>query len=308
VPTGGPFGRVTLIASQQHGVFSRRQAREGGCTEGQIDWRIHTGAWHVVDHGVYATAGTATSWHQRLLAACLAGPAVASHRAAAALWAFPGFEEPTVEVTAIRHLRRHAASVIWHESHHLSDRDVTELTAIPVTRAARTIVDLGSVVDEALLLSALDDALRRSLVSIASVQTVLESFDSRRLGSGAVRRALKRRPAMAAVPESVLESAFDELVHTHGLPAPTRQYRVRAHDGSVIARVDFAYPAARLAIEIDSVRHHAGTLDWRQDLVRMNRLVSADWRTLRFTADDLRHRPRGVGHAICDALAVKRRI
>lgn len=303
-----PFVRLTSIATRQHGAFSRHQAFECGFTRGEIDRRVSTGAWRVLDHGIYATAGTPSSWHQQLIAVCLAGPAVASHRAAAALWSFPGFHAPPVEVTALRHLRRHAPSVVWHESRHLDHRSVTELDAVPVTHAARTIVDLGSVVDEATLMGALDDALRRSLVSTASVQAVLESFDTRRVGSGAVRRALRRRPATSAVPESVLETAFDDLVHVYELPAPLRQHRVRAQDGSVVARVDFAYPSARLAIEIDSVRHHAGTEDWRRELARINALVGVGWRALHFTAEDLRRRPAGVAHAVRDALVAKGRI
>ena len=196
-------------------------------------------------------AATPTSRRQRLLAACLAGPAVASHRAAAALWGFPGFEDAPIEVSAMRHFRRHAADVVWHESRHLGERSVTAIDGIPITRAARTIVDLGYVVDEATVVSALDDALRRALVTVASVEETLERIGPRRLGSGVVRAALKRRPADAPVPESVLESRFEQLLTEAGLPAPIRQHEIRDRHGALLARVDFAYPDARLAIEVD---------------------------------------------------------
>ncbi len=73
------------LAKSQHGVFTRRQALEAGFTPGEVDGRVNRQAWIGVDYAVYRAAETPTSWHQRLMAACLGGPAVASHRSAAAL-------------------------------------------------------------------------------------------------------------------------------------------------------------------------------------------------------------------------------
>jgi predicted transcriptional regulator of viral defense system len=194
VPADPALTLLLAHAAQQHGLFTRRQAFDAGMTRSSIDWRIAKGNWCAVDQGVYRAAATPASRRQRLLAACLAGPAVASHRAAAALWGFPGFEEAPIEVSAMRHFRRHAADVVWHESRHLGERSVTAVDGIPITRAARTIVDLGYVVDEATVVSALDDALRRALVTVSSVEETLERIGPRRLGSGVVRAALRRRP------------------------------------------------------------------------------------------------------------------
>lgn len=110
-------------------------------------------------------AATPQTWHQRLLAACLAGPAVASHRSSAALWRLPGFALARVEVTAVRHRRRKAHDVIGHESRRLDARDVTEIERVPVTAVTRTLLDLGAVVDVPTLLVCFDDGVRRSLTS-----------------------------------------------------------------------------------------------------------------------------------------------
>jgi hypothetical protein len=45
---------------------------------------LRTGEIVAVDHSVFRSALTPPSWEQRLLAACLAGPAAASHRAGSA--------------------------------------------------------------------------------------------------------------------------------------------------------------------------------------------------------------------------------
>ena len=105
-----------------------------------------------------------------------------------------------------------------------------------------------------------------------------------------------------AVPASILESDFASLVEAFGLPRPCRQWPVRDEGGRVLARVDFAYPAARLVIEIDSLRHHAGPQDWRDDLQRQNVVMARGLRVLRFTAGDLRLRPDQVNATIRTAL------
>ena len=69
-----------------------------------------------VDYGVYASVITPPSWHQRLLAVCIASPAAASHRSAGALWRAPDLVDALLEVTAVRHLRRSSQDVVWHES------------------------------------------------------------------------------------------------------------------------------------------------------------------------------------------------
>jgi very-short-patch-repair endonuclease len=293
--------KLAALAQRQHGVFTRAQAREAGLTLGAIEGRVRWGQWVSVDHGVYRVAETPTSWSQRLLAACLAGSAVASHRSAAALWGFPDCNEREVEVTSVRHRRRKNSEVIWHESVRLGAREVTAIDGIPVTTPSRTIIDLGAVLGEGEVVRALDDAVRRKLTSVAALERDLERWGNRRRGSGKVRRAAARRRS-GPVPESPLESEFEELVHRSGLPTPTRQWTVRDRDGDFVARVDFAYPAARLAIEIQSLRFHAGPDEWRAWMERDSALVALHWRVLHVTARDIRARPDHLLRRILQAL------
>ena len=300
--TPHPAANLGRLAKSQHGVFTRRQAREAGFTDGEIDGRVHRGVWVAVDYGVYRAAETPSSWLQRLMAACLAGPAVASHRAAAALWTLTDFPADLIEVTAIRHRRRWNGDVIWHESVRLDEREATTIDRIPVTNATRTILDLGAVVDEAALLRALDDAVRRRLTSFSKLEAELERWGSRRRGSGTLRRALRRRSDLV-VPESPLETEFDALIHRFDLPRPSRQWVIRRSSGEFLARVDFAYPAARVAIELQSIRHHVGLEDRLRDMERENDLAAMHWRMLQFTDEAIRRRPLGVRDRILDALA-----
>jgi very-short-patch-repair endonuclease len=56
-----------------------------------------------------------------------------------------------------------------------------------------------------------------------------------------------------------------------------------------VARVDFAYPDLRIAIEYDGL-WHSERQAFLDDRRRLNRLVAAGWVVLHVTLDDL-HRP-----------------
>ena len=117
--------------------MARDQLREfGTAARSSIDSR--RGWLERVHEAVYRVVGSPDTWHQQLLAACLAssGANAVSFRAAAQLWGLPGGAE-IVEVTAPRHRRMQFDDVTIHESFFLTDLDVTHLHGIPVTRPAR---------------------------------------------------------------------------------------------------------------------------------------------------------------------------
>ena len=71
-----------------------------------------------------------------------------------------------------------------------------------------------------------------------------------------------------------------------GLPAPIPQFDVVA-DGVWLARVDLAWPDARVIVEYEGEYHFDG-LQIARDDVRLRRLVAAGWRVIRVAAHDLR--------------------
>jgi very-short-patch-repair endonuclease len=281
--------RLARLAQSQFGVFTRAQALNAGFTASAIKQRLNRGVWTLADHNVYRVSATPASWHQRIIAACVAGPAVASHRSAGLLWELPGIPDGIVEVTALRHRRRRASDVIWHESYHLADRDITEIGGIPCTRPIRTFLDLGVVLSPDELETALNEGIRRNLLSVPAIAQRLEELGPLRRGTTAVRAALRRRASTRRAPESVLETRFLQLVRSAGLPAPTPQFQVRLGE-RVVARLDFAYPSRRIAIELDGAAYHSGRLAEGRDRRRDNSLGALGWRVLRFDWDDVTRR------------------
>ncbi len=96
------------------------------------------------------------------------------------------------------------------------------------------------------------------------------------------------------------ETRLRLLLLSEGLPAPVAQYRVFDDDGFV-ARVDFAFPELRIAVEYDGL-WHAEDGQFAQDRRRLNRLSAAGWRVIFVTAADL-HTPARFVQQLRAALA-----
>jgi len=294
-----PMGEQELLehAARRHGVISRSEARGFGLTERQIDHRLTRGHWTRVVGGVYRLAGVPASWRSQLVAACLAGSplAVASHRAAARLWGFPGFDTPAVEVTMEPGRSRRLDGVVVHECALLLDDDRREVDGVPVVGVELNLIQLAAIVGGARIEGLVDDALRRRLTTLDSLRGRLEVLGrSGRDGSGVLRTAIDVRDPGNARAESRLERAFADLITDAQLPAPTLQHEVRDVRGRFIARVDAAWPEARLAVELDGRAFHEPLGRWNRDLRRQNDLVVAGWTPLRFTWWDVDQAPQRV--------------
>jgi hypothetical protein len=130
---------------------------------GAIKGMVGSGLLDRPDRGILRVVGGSETWQQGLRIALLrAGAgAVASHRSAARLLGLEGCQSPHIELSVPPDHRRRPRRTRLHESTDLNSGQVIGRDAMRVTNAARTLVDLGSVVSEALLEVALDDALRR---------------------------------------------------------------------------------------------------------------------------------------------------
>ena len=294
--------RIARLAARQHGAFSREQAIYAGGTKDAIHRRVKRGRWERVAPAVYRIAGGVASWRQSLLVACLAWGegAVASHRGAAPLSNIAGFAPGQIELTVPQGRHRTGPGIVHRNA--LTAVDVTVVDGIPVTTPARTLIDLASVVPLETLEEALDDALRRRIVSVARLRWRLsELARPGRPGVAAMRRLLEERDPMAAVPASVFERRLLRVLRRGGLPTPVLQHEIRDGD-RLVAVADFAYPDARLAIEADSYRWHSGRLKFEHDRARRNRLTLLGWRIIHVTWTDLTRRPAQVIEEIRSAL------
>lgn len=159
-------------AAAQYGVIVLADALALGVSPSMITRRVSSGLWERLYPGVYRVGGASHSWRQSLLAACFAWGqgALISHRAAAALWEFPGFEPGPIELIVPRKRERAHPHVV-RRPRALTRAEVTTIGPIPVTTPARTLLDIAGVCSREVVEEALDDVLRRRPVSRARLRS-----------------------------------------------------------------------------------------------------------------------------------------
>lgn len=279
-----PEQRVGRCAARQHGLLTRRQALACGLTPAMIRTRLRNGTFSPVLRGVYRLTAAPRSWKQEVLAIVLwAGDgAAASHGTAAKLWGFP-VDPKQIEVTVGRHLDAIRSDVRVHNG---QLGPIAFVDGIPTTSPARTLLDVADRVASEVLESMIDDAIARRLVSAATLEWELQiSGGPGRYGSKALRKSMEHLKDGHC--ESHLETKVLRVLLKAGLPAPERQYEIRLDDR--VARVDFAYPEVKLAIEVDGYRFHGNRKSFDADRKRDARLAAAGWFVIRVsdrTLDD----------------------
>jgi len=266
-------------------------------TADQVDYRVRTGAWVRERPGVFRHCAYPRSREQALVAVVLAlgeGTA-ASHRAAVGLWGVRGYRCSLLEVSQARAAKR-IPGVIVHRARDLRPGHVTRVGGVPVTSRVRTLVDLGAVAPDWLVARAMEEWLADRLVSIAQLRDAVAHHSGRgRRGVGVLRRVLEQRVLVDAVADSGVEALLAAVLATRGVPLPAHHHLV---DG-VAAELDYAYPAQRIAIEVDGYGVHLRSREaFEHDRHRQNELEIAGWRVLRFTSHALRHHPDRVADQV----------
>ena len=244
--------RLARILETQHGAISRSQALAAGLTRKGIEVRLRTGSWRSQLPGTYVVAGSPRTWKQRMMEACLGAgeAALASHRAAAALWKLPGFAEKTIEITTLKHIA--SPDVLVHRTTSLPSLDAVRREGIPVTAPHRTIIDLCAVVSPQLVEQSLDMFLVRGQTEVDFLWRQLNRIGSQgRCGTAQLRRMLVERAGRLIHPGSSSESRLLALLRDNGILGARPQ--VNIFDGDrFVARPDVVFEDVKLVIEVDS--------------------------------------------------------
>lgn len=273
-----PDAALAALARRQHGLVTTRQAADVLSAD-QVRYRIRTGRLERVHPGVLRIAGAPEGWEPAVMAAVLASGsgAVASFLAAAHLWNLAGFwEMPPVEITTPTRRRTRLADVLVHDSQVLDGIHVARRHAIPVTSVARTLCDLTACCWPNQVGRALDDALRRKLVSLKRVDAVFDDLASRgRRRSTVMRGLLAERGPSFHPGGSDPEVRMVRTLLSAGLPRPVQQHTVRV-DGKTY-RLDGAYPSYRVGLEYEGFDFHTGRTAFDDRYERDRLLKRARW-------------------------------
>jgi very-short-patch-repair endonuclease len=146
---------------------------------------------------------------------------------------------------------------------------VTRRDGIPVTTAARTQLDLASVLDR----QALDRALNEAEVCrLQGPADLLRRHPTAR-GAKVLRTLLLNARSSTRSP---LEADFLEFVDTHGFERPETNTIIEGFE------VDAVWREARLVVELDGWASHGTRQAFVRDRARDRRLMAAGWRPIRF--------------------------
>lgn len=276
---------IARVAARQHGLITLGQALNRGLSARAVQHRVETGRWIALRRGVFLVHGVPPTYEQTVLAVCLAAgaPAVASHMTAARLWDL-GLPLPAqIEVTSLPNRRLRLDGVKQHRAREIPIVDLGTLNGLPVTRPARTLIDCSGMVDRRVLAVAVNDALRRKLVTLEQLRACHERLvaqggrQTRTMGELLAERQPGFDPGGSERELRVLA-----VFAAAGLPMPVQQHRVQV--GSRVFYLDFAYPEALVGLEFDGYDRHGTFLAFHADRERARLITSVGWRIIPITS------------------------
>jgi len=266
--------------------------RAGLLTRGQL----RGPTWRRIFPDVYVHRAVPDSHALRARAAALLLPgAVVTGRSAAVLWGvdLAGVGD-VVEVTLPpgAHPRRVPGLRVRRAV--LPAAHVRRRRGVAVTTAEATAVRLAGLLPQTEAVVAVDQMVVSGVVDLEPIRALAAA--ARGAGAARARTVAALADGLAGSPQ---ETRLRLLIAQSRLPAPVAQFTVRV-DGRFVARVDFAWPEQKVAVEYDGL-WHADEVQFAKDRRRLNRLRAAGWRIVFVTASDM-YRPDEVIAALAAAL------
>jgi very-short-patch-repair endonuclease/predicted transcriptional regulator of viral defense system len=294
--------RIVELAERQHGVITLPQLQFVGLSKSAVSRRAVVRRLHRVHRGVYAIGRPQLTMHGRWMAAVLAcgAGALLSRRSAAGLSGLRRDERHATDVCVPCEGVRSRRGIDLHRSTTLTDDDITTIDGIPCTTVARTLVDLGDVVDRRAVERAVDQADVLQLFDLRAVDDVLDRAGPKR-GAGILRAVLADR-AGPTITRSELEERFLALLRAASLPSPAVNAWITLHDG-IAYKADFLWRRERLIVETDGRDVHTTRRAFEHDRERDQHLTLAGFTVVRFTWRQITREAQRVAKAIASLLA-----
>lgn len=264
---------IERFLADHDGIITTAQARTLGLSQRQIHYRIKSGRWQAMSRGVHLSAQHHLTEPARVRLAVAAHGAVADRTAAAFWHGLIDELPPVVTVSAPRNAHAKTSSPVSVSvmRRTFPAEDVEELRGISVTRRPLTVLTAAQEVDDGAAL--IDRALQKGEVTTESLTASLKR-NSGAHGMGVARELLD---VLASDSESAAERAFVELLQLHQITGWVQQYRLGNR------RLDFAWPAKRVAVEINGWAFHRSHSRFQADGDKAATLAAIGWLLLPFS-------------------------
>lgn len=270
------LGRALDFARANHGLIPTWVLTDEGLTTAQIRHLVHDGILERIIRGLFRLAGTRTPLQDVAAVVMRHRGAHGSHVSALFVHGL-SVEAPREPQFTLEPGSTSGTTLgVLHRSP-LDPADCTRRHGIPVTTLARAIVDAAGVLSTDELAAVVNEAISRKLVQLRQILDAAARVEAApgRLGSGRLHAVLSTWTD-AIRPDSPAEAAAIRRIQVFGLPAPVTQHEVYDEDGSFVARLDMAWPGARVAREYDSRRFH-GPERIEADEARLQALERLGW-------------------------------
>lgn len=267
---------------RQDGVITVAQARRCGLSVDAVNRRVRRGRWRRCAPGVYFVDDRPFTNASRIRASVWAcGPnAVASGEAAVWWHGLTESAPDVVEVTVPKTTRLRSKKGVDLRRRDLMPADIVEhrrlrLTALPLTVLEAAVGRNGARI--------MDTALQTRL-NLSELQAAHLRNAGRR-GAPIARDLLQ---AAATGARSEAERLLIDLLNAAQISGWYANHPVGGYS------VDVAFPAIKVAIEVDGWAFHSSHADFVADRRRQNKLALMGWQVLRFTWLDLTEQPERV--------------
>jgi very-short-patch-repair endonuclease len=174
----------------------------------------------------------------------------------------------------------------------LPDDERAVVDGIPVTSAARAVLDLAADKGEAAAESALREMEYGGIYGPVSLPTLLARYPRHR-GAPIVAVCLERlKDDPGGRIRSTLEELFLPFLDTHRISRPRLNAWISVGDNRL--QVDCLWPDDRLIGELDGFKSHGTKRAFRKDRRRDRRLSARGFTVIRITDDQIRDEPSDV--------------
>jgi predicted transcriptional regulator of viral defense system len=293
---------LTRWLASHHGVITVKEAQRLGIRPDTIRQLAGAGRLARRHEGVYAERATSpqtpSGWLMDAAAALAATGGAGALALCSAAWLWGWLDEPPWPVDIVLPFR--GTSRLQRVRVHRTRiaPPTRSQQGLRLTDPVRTLLDLAGDSPQ-LLTSIVDRAVASNLFRFADLQTATQTASKtatkaatntpteasaqkarRRPGVAVLRRHLEWQGYLGAPSPSVLESMMARIFLHFGLPLPLVEV-VPDADGRY--RVDFAYPALMLAIEVKGYAWHSQASQLDHDDRRRNELELRGWTVLEFS-------------------------
>jgi very-short-patch-repair endonuclease len=287
--SGSRDERIARVAGLQRGRIAVRQLRAVAVAPASEAWLVARGRLLPCLRGVFCVGHDAPAELGAETAGLLSvrDGAALSHWSAAALLGLWTPAPTVVEVTVDDAPAAANSGVRVHRSRILQSRDVQITRGLPVTSPARTLLDLALSATARQLEIAFDRAIVEKTLRPSQVTDILARAGGHR-GRARLAALLDRESGALTMTQSQVEEAMLALIRHAGLPVPHVNFPFEGW------KLDFYWPAARFAVEVDSYTYHGSRYRFERDRRKDNALRRADIEVLRIITRDITERSYGL--------------